>query len=74
VAARACHVFAMVTFLMVLTGLSMLATLGVMFAGMLGLVRHETQGGARSNHLMRMRVVLQGVTIALFMLLMAVSR
>jgi hypothetical protein len=66
----------MVTFLMVLTGLAMLATLGVMFAGMLGLVRNEQTdaGGARSNRLMRLRVMLQAVTLVLFMLLMAVGR
>jgi hypothetical protein len=49
---------------------SMLATLGVMFAGMLGLVRDEKAGGARSNRLMQLRVVLQAVTLVLFMLLM----
>ncbi|NGM22899.1 twin transmembrane helix small protein [Roseomonas stagni] len=59
----------MVTFLMVLVVISMLATLGIMFAGMLGLVRSEDGGGARSNKLMRLRVVMQGVTLVLFLLL-----
>ncbi len=63
----------MVTFLMVLVVLSMLATLGIMFAGMLGLVRSEDGGGARSNKLMRLRVVMQGVTLVLFLLLMLVK-
>ena len=63
----------MTTLLMVLVGLSMLATLGVMFAGMLGLVRSEEAGGARSNTLMRWRVILQGVTLALFVMLMVVT-
>lgn len=62
----------MTTFLMVLLGVSMLATLGVMFAGMIGLVRHEQAGGARSNTLMRWRVILQFVTILLFVLLLLV--
>ena len=62
----------MVTFLMVLVAVSMLATLGVMFAGMLGLVRSEQSGGARSNTLMRWRVILQFVTILLFVLLLLV--
>ena len=64
----------MTTFLMVLTGLAMLATVGVMFAGMIGLVRSDEAGGARSNKLMRARVLLQGLTILLFLLLMAVWR
>jgi hypothetical protein len=62
----------MVTFLMVLVAVSMLATLGVMFAGMLGLVRSEQSGGGRSNTLMRWRVILQFVTILLFVLLLLV--
>ncbi len=47
----------------------MLATLGVLLAGLLGLAR----GGGdpmRSNRLMRWRVMLQAGTIALFMLLL----
>ena len=60
----------MQTALMILTGVSMLATLGVMFAGMLGLVRSEQGGGARSNMLMRWRVGLQFLTIVLFVLLL----
>ncbi|WP_270935846.1 twin transmembrane helix small protein [Falsiroseomonas oryzae] len=64
----------MVTFLTVLVVVSMLATLGVMFAGMIGLVRSEQGGGARSNTLMRWRVILQFVTILLFLLLLLVMR
>jgi hypothetical protein len=62
----------MVTVLMILVVVSMLATLGVMFAGMLGLVRNEQSGGGRSNTLMRWRVILQFVTILLFVLLLLV--
>lgn len=58
--------------LMVLVGLSMLATLGVMFAGMIGMARNEAAGGARSNALMRWRVGLQLLTVVLFMLLLVV--
>jgi hypothetical protein len=64
----------MTTFLTVLVGLSMLGTLGVMFAGMLGMVRSEDGGGGRSNRLMRWRVILQGVTLLLFLLLLFVMR
>ena len=63
----------MKTVLTILVGICMLATLGVMLAGMLGLVRSD--GNAeRSNTLMRWRVVLQGVTLALFALLLLVMR
>jgi hypothetical protein len=62
----------MITLLAILTGLAMLATLGTLFAGMLGLVRHDDPG--RSNRLMRWRVILQGVTLVLFVLLMMASR
>lgn len=63
----------MIIFLTVLVGISMAATLGVLFAGMLGLVR----GGSdpmRSNKLMRWRIILQAVTIVLFMLLMSLLK
>jgi len=60
----------MVTVLKVLVVVSMLATLGVMFAGMLGLVRSESGGGARSNRLMRWRVGLQALTLFFFVLLL----
>jgi hypothetical protein len=66
----------MVTVLKVLVVVSMMATLGVMFAGMIGLVRNDqsTVAGARSNRLMRWRVVLQFVTLVLFALLLLVMR
>ncbi|MGX9961760.1 twin transmembrane helix small protein [Roseomonas sp. F4] len=60
----------MTTFLTVLVGVSMFATLGVMLAGMLGLARSEAGGGTRSNRLMRWRVTMQGVTLVLFLLLL----
>jgi hypothetical protein len=63
----------MKTLLTILVGISMLATLGVMLAGMLGLARSEGDAN-RSNLLMRWRVVLQGVTLALFALLLLVMR
>jgi hypothetical protein len=63
----------MKTFLAILVGLLMLATLGVLFAGMIGLVR----GGGnpqRSNQLMRWRVILQGAALLLFALLMTLLK
>jgi hypothetical protein len=61
------------TFLAILVGLLMFATLGVLFAGLFGLVRG---GGdpARSNQLMRWRVILQGAALLLFALLMTLLR
>ena len=56
-----------------LIGLLMVATLGVLFAGLFGLVR----GGGdpqRSNVLMRWRIILQGAALLLFALLMALLR
>jgi hypothetical protein len=61
------------TFLTVLIGLLMLATLGVLIAGMVGMVK----GGGdprRSNQLMRWRVILQGAAILLFAVLMGLLR
>ncbi len=62
----------MKTILLILVVAAMLGTLGVLLAGMLGMVRG---GGdpARSNALMRWRVVLQGVAVLLFALLLALS-
>lgn len=63
----------MKTVLTVLVVLGLACTLGVLLTGMLGLVRN-TGSGERSNTLMRWRVVLQGVTLALLALLLLVSR
>lgn len=60
----------MTPFLTVLLLLVALAVLGVLAAGVVGVVR----GGGdprRSNALMRWRVLLQGVAIALIVLLLA---
>jgi NADH:ubiquinone oxidoreductase subunit 6 (subunit J) len=63
----------MKTFLTVLVVVAMLGTLGVLFAGVFGMVRG---GGdpARSNALMRWRVILQAATLILFVLLMSLLR
>ena len=66
----------MQTVLMILLVLAMLGTLGVLFAGMLGLAKGEEgpAAGARSNSLMRWRVTLQGIALALFALLLLTMR
>ena len=63
----------MITIVAVLLVLSMLATLGVLFAGMVGMVRGD-ENGVRTNGLMRWRVTLQGVALALFALLLLMMR
>ena len=63
----------MKTFLTVLVAFGMLATLGTLFGGMLGLAKGDGSG-ERSNLLMRWRVAIQGITLLLFALLLAVSR
>jgi hypothetical protein len=62
----------MTTVLTILVALGVLATLGTLFAGMLGLAREGT--ARRSNALMRWRVLLQGVTLGLFALLLLLTR
>jgi Hypoxia induced protein conserved region len=63
----------MKTILIILVGLGMLGTLGVLLAGLVGLARGD-ENGARSNALMRWRVLLQGTTLALFALLVLLLR
>lgn len=62
----------MITLLTILVVLGLVLTLGTLFAGMLGLAQEGAAG--RSNALMRWRVLLQGVTIALFALLLLLTR
>lgn len=57
----------------VLVALAMLGTLGILFAGMIGLVRGSPDP-ARSNRLMRWRIIMQGVALVLFVLLLAMLK
>lgn len=59
----------MTTFLTVLVVLALLATVGVLFAGLLGMVK-GTQDGRRSNKLMQYRVAFQGLALLLFIILL----
>jgi len=63
----------MTTFLSILVVIAMLATLGVLIAGMVGLVR-GTNDPRKSNRLMRYRVMLQAAALALFALLMTLLK
>lgn len=67
------HIAGMVTVLSILVAISMAATLGVLFAGMLG-VAQRNPDAQRSNRLMRWRIIMQGVTIALFVLLLSMAK
>lgn len=62
----------MQTFLTVLVGVAMLATLGVLVAGMIGMARGGS--AAVSQRLMRYRVVFQFAALALFGLLLLLIR
>jgi hypothetical protein len=59
-------------FLTVLVGLLLLGTLGVLLAGMIGMVRGADPH--RSNRLMRWRVILQGAALLLLALMMTLLR
>jgi uncharacterized membrane protein (DUF373 family) len=63
---------AMQTFLTILVAAAMLATLGVLGAGLIGMARG--QGGPASNRLMRYRILFQFVALGLFALLMLLLR
>lgn len=63
----------MKTVMIALVALSMLATVGVLFAGLLGMARSPGDG-ARSNKLMRYRIGFQFLALVLFGLLMLMTR
>lgn len=63
----------MKTVLVILVIAMMLATLGVLFAGLLGLARGNGDP-RRSNVLMRYRVLFQAGTLVLFVLLLHLLR
>lgn len=60
------------TFASIMVGLLMLATLGILFAGLIGMARGQT--GASANRFMRYRVLLQGATLVLLMVFMSLLR
>lgn len=62
----------MQTLLTVLLALAMLATLGVLAAGLVGLARG--QSSATSQRLMRYRVLFQFLALVIFALLLATLR
>jgi len=58
----------------ILIVLAMLATLGVLFAGVIGMARRGNTASAKSNKLMQWRVILQGIALLLFAIFMMLYR
>ncbi|HQT78084.1 MAG TPA: twin transmembrane helix small protein [Rhodopila sp.] len=58
--------------MIILIAILMLATLGVLLAGLVQMVREPN--GRRSNKLMQWRVLLQGTAILLFVIMMTLLR
>ena len=63
----------MTFFLTIMVGIAMLATLGVLFAGILGMAGGSTDL-QRSNWLMRWRIIFQFIAVALFGILLLLIR
>ncbi len=61
------------TVLVVLAVLAMVATVGMLLAGLVGVARGSPDP-ARSNRLMRYRVVFQGVAVLLFIVLLSLMQ
>jgi hypothetical protein len=65
----------MTTFLAILMAIAMLSTLVVLGLGMVSMLRRSgNPPGETSNRLMRYRVLLQAVAIAIFALIMLLGR
>jgi len=58
----------------ILVVLAMLATLGVLFAGVFGMGRPGAGARLRSNKLMQWRVILQAAALFLFVIFMLLYR
>ena len=58
----------------VLLGIAMLATLGVLFLGMFSMAKGGEFNRKYGNKLMRLRVIMQGLAILLFLLLILVVK
>ena len=60
------------TFASLAVGLLMLGTLGMLFAGLIGMARGVS--GATSNRFMRYRVLLQGAALLLLLMFMSILK
>ena len=70
------HIGGMNSFVMILLGLAMAATIGVLIFGLINFARKggSLAGSAASNRLMQLRVVFQFVALLLFLLAFLMSR
>lgn len=57
----------------IILGIAMVATLIVLFIGLIGFAGNSKMNAKHGNKLMRARVVLQGVALALFAIIMLLS-
>ena len=64
----------MKTFFMILVGLGLLVTLGILFAGLIVMSRGGAVNARWGNRLMRWRVLAQGATIVLFLIMLLLVR
>ncbi len=63
----------MTIFVTILVVLAMIGTVGMLIAGLVSVARGSPDP-ARSNRLMRWRVVLQGAAVLMFVLLLTIMR
>jgi len=62
------------TFMPILLAVSLLAVLGVLFAGLVSMARGGDFNRKHGNRLMRWRVALQGLAIVLFAIAMFIGK
>lgn len=63
----------MQSFVTVLLVLAMLATLAVLVVGVVGMARGGEFNARYGNKLMRLRILMQGIAVVLFVILMVVA-
>lgn len=57
----------------ILSVLALIVTLGILFAGILGMGKGEIDGAHKSNKLMRARIISQGMVVVFMLLWLATS-
>ena len=62
------------TTMMILVVIALLITLGVLFAGLFSMARGGPFNEKYGNKLMRLRVIMQGVAILLFLLALLIGK
>ena len=67
-------VAAMKTFMFILVLIAMFVTLGVLATGIIGMARGGEFNKRNSNRIMRLRVIMQGVAVLLFLLFVLLAK